>query len=60
MVPDRAEIPPQYHHLLDWYARDWAPASSDDPLLALAARYRDLWKAVTADQYVSQLRQGFE
>jgi hypothetical protein len=31
-----------------------------DPLLALAARHRDLWKGVDADEYVRQLREGSE
>jgi hypothetical protein len=60
MVPNRSEIPPKYHPLLDWYERDWAPASPSDPLLALAARHRDLWKTVDPDDYVRQLREGFE
>ena len=27
IVPSRSRIPPKYHPLLDWYERDWAPAS---------------------------------
>ena len=60
IVPDRIEIPAKYHPLLDWYEREWAPAAPTDPLLALASRYRDLWKAVDPDEYVRQLREGFE
>ena len=60
MVPNRAVIPARYHSLLNWYERDWAPASPMDPLLALAARHRDLWKTVAPDDYVRQLREGFE
>ena len=60
IVPKRTEIPAKYHPLLDWYERDWAPASPADPLLALAARHRDVWKTVDPDDYVRQLRQGFE
>ena len=59
-APDREQIPARYHPLLDWYEREWAPASPGDPLLALAARHRDLWKAVDPDDYVRQLREGFE
>ena len=59
-VPDRAEIPVKYHALLDWYEREWARVSPRDPLLALAARHRDLWKNVDPDEYVRQLREGFE
>jgi hypothetical protein len=60
IVPDRTEIPAKYHPLLEWYEREWAPRAPDDPLLALAARYRDLWKDVDSDDYVRQLREGFE
>ncbi len=60
IVPDRTEIPAKYHPLLDWYEHDWVPASPKDPLLALAGRHRDLWKAVDPDDYVRQLREGFE
>jgi hypothetical protein len=60
IVPDRAEIPAKYHKLLDWYDREWAPAPSGDPLLAFAARHRDLWRAVDPDEYVRRLREGFE
>lgn len=60
IVPDRAEIPAKYHALLDWYRHDWAPAPPRDPLLALAARHRALWRAVDPDEYVRQLREGFE
>jgi len=60
IVPERTEIPAKYLPLLDWYERDWAPASPADPLLALAARHRDLWKTVDPDDYVRELRQGFE
>jgi len=59
-VPRREEIPGRYHELLDWYEREWAPAPAQDPLLALAARHRDLWQHVDADEYVRRLREGFE
>ena len=60
IVPNRAEIPAALHPLLDWYARDWATTSPEDPLLALAARHRHLWQAVDPDGYVRRLREGFE
>ena len=60
IVPDRAEIPAKYHQLLDWYERDPTATSPKDPLLALAARHRNLWKSVEPDDYVRQLREGFE
>jgi hypothetical protein len=60
IVPDRAAIPEKYHPLLDWYEREWTRGAGKDPLLALAARHRDLWKAIDADAYVRRLREGFE
>jgi len=60
MVPSRDEIPAKYRPLLDWYEREWAPPPTTDPLLALAARYHELWKVVDPDDYVRQLREGFE
>jgi len=60
ILPRRADLPSKYHALIDWYEREWAPASPKDPLLALAARYRDLWADVDPDDYVRQLRDGFE
>jgi hypothetical protein len=59
-MPERSEIPSRYHALLDWYERVWCKASSEDPLLALAVRHRDLWRSVKADAYVRSLRRGFE
>jgi hypothetical protein len=59
-APDRDEIPVKYHALLDWYEREWTASPPKDPLLALAARHRDLWKSIDADEYVRQLREGFE
>lgn len=60
ILPDRAEIPARYHPLLDWYEGEWAPASTADPLVALAARHRSLWKGLDADDYVKRLREGFK
>ena len=60
ILPRRADLPPKYRPLIDWYEREWAPAPSKDPLLALAARYRELWADVDPDDYVRQLREGFE
>ena len=59
-TPDRDHIPEKYHYLIDWYEREWAPAQTADPLMALADRHRDLWKGIDADEYVRSLREGFE
>jgi hypothetical protein len=59
-MPDRDDIPAAYHPLLDWYVREWAGTPAKDPLLALAARHREVWKGVGADAYVRRLRHGWE
>jgi hypothetical protein len=57
-------IPPRYHPLLDWYAREYASQRSRkpgaDPLLALRGSGRELWADEQADQYVRRLREGWE
>jgi hypothetical protein len=64
MTPGRAAIPPKYHPLLDWYAREYAPqrgvSPEADPLLALRGSGRELWADEHADQYVRRLREGWE
>jgi hypothetical protein len=59
-TPNRADVPTKYHALLEWYEREWTRPAPKDPLLALAARHRELWKTVDPDEYVRQLREGFE
>lgn len=69
IVPRREEIPPKYHHLLDWYQK-WAGGSSHggsgntgeavDPLLRLRGTGREIWKHEHADEFVRNLREGWE
>jgi hypothetical protein len=63
-TPARSAIPPRYHLLLDWYAREYAPQRGrkpgTDPLLALRGSGRELWADEYADQYVRRLRGGWE
>jgi hypothetical protein len=60
VTPSLDEVPAKYHALIDWYEREWSRPSARDPLAALAAKYRDLWKPVDADKYVRELREGWE
>lgn len=60
VLPERHQIPPRYHALLDWYEREWAPAPIDDPLAALKQKYPAVWRDVEPDDYVRQLREGWE
>jgi hypothetical protein len=59
-VPNRDEIPAKYHVLLDSYELERKGTATKDPLLTLAARHRDIWRAVDADAYVRRLREGFQ
>ena len=64
MTPAPSAIPPRYHPLLDWYAREYAPRRGlkpeSDPLLALRGSGREVWADEHADQYVRRLREGWE
>lgn len=61
--PSRADVPPEYHYLLDWYeqeyARPAAPGEPDtDPLLSLCGLGKGVYG--DPDEYVRQLREGWE
>ncbi len=60
MAPERDDIPPAYHALLDWYEQTWLKSRDADPLLALATRHRGLWRSVDPDDYVRRLREGWK
>jgi hypothetical protein len=64
VVPERKEIPPEYHHLLDWYFSDYAArnksADSKDSILALRGLGREIWADEDADSYVRRVREGWE
>jgi hypothetical protein len=62
-TPARSAIPPRYHPLLDWYAREYAPQRglepAADPLLALRGSGREFGADEPADRYVRRLREGW-
>jgi hypothetical protein len=63
-LPIENEIPKEYRYLLGWY-HEWSgggrPASLDADALLTAARLgREIWKDVDPDDYVRQLREGWE
>jgi hypothetical protein len=63
-LPDVAEIPPNYAHLLDWY-REWNKDNiqdriKNDPLLALRGSGTHIWADEHADEYIRRLREGWE
>jgi hypothetical protein len=63
VTPARLAIPPEYHALLDWYEREYAPRRGlrpeADPLLALRGSGREVWADEHADQYVRRLRESW-
>jgi hypothetical protein len=64
VVPERKEIPPEYHHLLDWYLSEYAvrnkSADSKDSILALRGLGQEIWADEDADSYVRRVREGWE
>ena len=57
--PQRQDIPAGYHDLLDWYHQEWSvPSATQDALLALAGRGRDLWRDESPDEFVRRMREG--
>ena len=63
IVPQRSEIPSQYHELLDWYVSEYDTAARGsaelDGLLALRGSGKELWAGEHADAYVARLRDGW-
>lgn len=63
-TPSRSAIPAGYHHLLDWYDREYAssrPARHRlDAILELSGLGKEIWQGVDPDEYVRQLREGWE
>ncbi|HKT46428.1 MAG TPA: hypothetical protein VJP87_02790 [Candidatus Acidoferrales bacterium] len=62
--PDPGDLPPEYASLLEWYAA-WSRESrirqaENDPLLAARGSGRHLWSPEAIDDYVRELREGWE
>lgn len=64
IVPQREEIPSEYHYLLDWYASDYCakqlPRAEEDSILALRGLGKEIWGDENPDEYVRRLREGWE
>jgi hypothetical protein len=63
-LPARKDIPAEYHNLLEWYASEYKLSEKDllekDPILRLRGLGKEIWKGVDPDEYVRQLREGWE
>ncbi len=64
VTPLRTAIPERYHPLLDWYEREYVPSHARrhrlDAILELSGLGKELWDGVDPDEYVRQLREGWE
>jgi hypothetical protein len=62
-VPNKANLPPEYQHLIDWYEQVYAAPKSRsetaDPILALRGVGRDVWIDEEPDAYVQRLRRDW-
>lgn len=58
--PDRADLPAAYRALIDWYLDDVAGEAHADPLLALYGSWDSLLGGKSADDYVRELREGWD
>ncbi len=73
-APAREDMPERYRFLLDWYLGEYSPntgaggskadqASAKeeaDPILGLWGLGKEIWEGVDPDEYVRQLREGWE
>jgi hypothetical protein len=64
MIPERDELPPKYHYLLDWYEREYsrkqtATSEEEDPILQMWGVGREIWADTNADEYVHDLRSNW-
>ena len=63
MVPEAEAVPARYRHLLDWYRNEYARPSGEVWLQGakdLAGAGREIFSGIEADEYVRQLREGWE
>lgn len=60
--PEPEALPEEYRDLIVWYQRFGKSrgGSTDDPILALRGLGREIWQGVDPDEYVSDLRKGWE
>jgi hypothetical protein len=60
--PNRGDLPAKYHPLLDWYESSWIKGSEthNDPVLELLGAGKEIWQSADSDEYVKELREGWE
>lgn len=71
LFPEMADIPERYRELVEWAKHRWERSNGNDAgepgspgwlagLHQLRGLGRDAWRGVDADQYVRELREGWE
>jgi hypothetical protein len=64
IVPEPEELSTQYRYLLDWYRNVYCANRGDsienDPILRLRGSGKEIWKGINPDEYIRQLREGWE
>ncbi len=63
VVPFAEQVPEKYGVLLKWYETEYdvrRPEERRDSILALRGLGKEIWKGVDPDEYVRQLREGWE
>jgi hypothetical protein len=60
--PEIGSLPAGYRELVDWYRSELAPGLDEDPMEELVryARESGVWRGIDADQFVAELRAGWE
>lgn len=58
--PAKQDLPERYHALVDWYLTQWDDGTETDPLLALRGSWKTMLDGQSADDYVRELREGWE
>jgi hypothetical protein len=62
--PEREDLPPEYHELLDWYdevyCRKAVESDDRDPLLSMIGVGKHLWRDESGDDFVRRERSGWD
>jgi hypothetical protein len=58
--PQPDDLPLPYRGLVEWYLQEWARPSGRDPLLDLYGTWKDSLNGQSPDDYVRELREGWE
>ncbi len=63
-IPLGSSLSPQYQYLLRWYEQEYDVATPKrmerDSILALRGLGKEIWEGVDPDEYVRQLREGWQ